>query len=240
MNCVSSIESRALGSLDLDPLLQHSRDVQREAKRSFRRIAADLVRIVAASRLAKAASLAAVFRKHSSPVIYVRVDLANMLQVPADRSHGDPRNPPPAIASELVPASGVQAGDLVVTKRHWSAFSGTDLEERLKLAGVKTVVSQPPGPLRAWALELCSLKTRRPALAQKHISSRSRRYFPCWDAFERLPRSLKLLLEVFTRATRPASRAEEWPSSRRLGQSGQTSQPLCGSMSGLFELREEV
>jgi nicotinamidase-related amidase len=82
------------------------------------------------SVVAKAASLAATFRKHGSPVIYVRVDLANMLQVPADRSHGDPKNPPPAIASELVPASGVQAGDLVVTKRHWSAFSGTDLEER--------------------------------------------------------------------------------------------------------------
>jgi nicotinamidase-related amidase len=27
-----------------------------------------------------------------------------------------------------------------VTKRHWSAFSGTDLEERPKRAGVKTVV----------------------------------------------------------------------------------------------------
>src|SRR5579872_902089 len=83
----------------------------------------------ASSVVAKAASLAATFRKHSSPVIYVRVDLANMLQVHADRSHGDPKNPPPGIASELVPASGVQAGDLVVTKRHWSAFSGTDLEE---------------------------------------------------------------------------------------------------------------
>ena len=94
----------------------------------------------ASSVVAKAASLAATFRKHSSPVIYVRVDLANMLRVPADRSHDDPKNPPPAIASELVPASGVQAGDLVVTKRHWSAFSGTDLEERLKRAGVKTVV----------------------------------------------------------------------------------------------------
>src|SRR5258708_8139916 len=94
----------------------------------------------ASSVVAKAASLAAAFRKHSSPVIYVRVDLANMLQVHADRSHGDPKNPPPAIASELVPASGVQAGDLVVTKRHWSAFSGTDLEERLKRAGVKTVL----------------------------------------------------------------------------------------------------
>src|SRR5258708_610210 len=87
----------------------------------------------------KAACLAATFKKHSPPVIYVRVDLANMLQVPADRSHGDPKNPPPAIASELVPASGVQPGDLVVTKRHWSAFSGTDLEESLKRAGVKTL-----------------------------------------------------------------------------------------------------
>ena len=77
----------------------------------------------ASSVVAKAASLAATFRKHSSPVIYVRVDLANMLQVLADRSHSDPRNPPPAtIASELVPASGVQPGDLVITKRHWSAI----------------------------------------------------------------------------------------------------------------------
>src|SRR5438034_810406 len=35
----------------------------------------------ASSVVAKAASLAATFRKHSSPVIYVRVDLANMLPV---------------------------------------------------------------------------------------------------------------------------------------------------------------
>src|SRR5712671_5117849 len=94
----------------------------------------------ASSVVGKAASLAAAFRKHSSPVIYVRVVLANMLRVPADRSHDDPKNPPPAIASELVPASGVQTGDRVVTKRHRSAFSGTALEERLKRSRVKTVV----------------------------------------------------------------------------------------------------
>ena len=94
----------------------------------------------ASSVVAKAASLAATFRKHSSPVIYVRVDLANMLQIPADRSHRDPKNPPPAIASELVPASGVQPGDVVITKRHWSAFSGTDLEVMLKKSGRKTLV----------------------------------------------------------------------------------------------------
>ena len=41
----SGSDPAALGGLD--PLLQHSCDVQREAKRSFRRIAADLVRIVA-------------------------------------------------------------------------------------------------------------------------------------------------------------------------------------------------
>jgi nicotinamidase-related amidase len=94
----------------------------------------------ASSVVAKAASLAATFRKHRSPVIYVRVDLANMLQVPADRSHGDPENPPPAMASELVPASGVQSSDLVITKRHWSAFSGTDLEVMLKKSGRTTLV----------------------------------------------------------------------------------------------------
>jgi len=94
----------------------------------------------ASSVLEKAASLAATFRKNSSPVIYVRVDLANMLQIPADRSHRDPKNPPPAIASELVPASGVQPGDVVITKRHWSAFSGTDLEVMLKKSGRKTLV----------------------------------------------------------------------------------------------------
>ena len=94
----------------------------------------------ASAVVAKAASLAATFRKHSSPVIYVRVDLANMLQVPADRSHGDPKNPPPAIASELVSAAGVQSSDLVITKRHWSAFSGTDLEVMLKKSGRTTLV----------------------------------------------------------------------------------------------------
>jgi len=94
----------------------------------------------ASSVLEKAASLARAFRRSTATVIYVRVDLANRVHVPADRSHGDPHNPPPPIASELVPASGVQSGDLVITKRHWSAFSGTDLEVMLKKSGLKTLV----------------------------------------------------------------------------------------------------
>ena len=94
----------------------------------------------ASSVLEKAASLARAFRRSIAPVIYVRVDLADRLPVQADRSHSDPHNPPPPIASELVPACGVQSGDLVITKRHWSAFSGTDLEVILKKSGRKTLV----------------------------------------------------------------------------------------------------
>jgi nicotinamidase-related amidase len=90
--------------------------------------------------VAKSASLAKAFREKGGTVIYVRVDLANMKQPPVDVSHADPKNPPPAAASEFVPESGVQADDIVITKRHWSAFSGTDLEERLKGAAVDTVV----------------------------------------------------------------------------------------------------
>jgi nicotinamidase-related amidase len=48
--------------------------------------------------------------------------------------------PPPASASELVPEAGVQPGDLVVTKRQWGAFYGTDLEQHLRRRGIRTVV----------------------------------------------------------------------------------------------------
>jgi len=167
-----------------------------------------------------------------------------MLQVLADRSHGDPRNPPPAIASELVPASEYRratCGDQAALER----FFWNHLEERLKRAGVKTVViggittnygvESTARAAAGLGLGIVSLKTRRPALAQKRIGSRSRRYFPC-GRVRKTSEVIEALLEYSQRATRPAARAEEWPSSRRLGQSGQTSQPLCGSMIGLFEI----
>jgi nicotinamidase-related amidase len=44
-------------------------------------------------------------------------------------------------ASELVAESGVQPEeDLIITKRHWSAFGGTDLEAKLHGALINTVV----------------------------------------------------------------------------------------------------
>jgi nicotinamidase-related amidase len=87
----------------------------------------------------KGAALAKAFREKGATAVYVRVDLSDFLDLPVDLPHGLPANLP-AIASEIVPQAGVQPGDLIITKRHWGAFSGTELEDHLRKVGVKTVV----------------------------------------------------------------------------------------------------
>jgi nicotinamidase-related amidase len=89
----------------------------------------------------KGRRLAESFRKKGAPVVYVRVDMSDFLQLPVDASLRDPNAPPPpAIASEIVPEAGIQEGDLVITKRHWGAFAGTELEAELRKRSVDTVV----------------------------------------------------------------------------------------------------
>jgi len=48
--------------------------------------------------------------------------------------------PPPPDAADLAPAIQRQAGDHVVTKRQWGAFYGTDLDQLLRRAGVRTII----------------------------------------------------------------------------------------------------
>jgi len=88
----------------------------------------------------RCAALAARFREAGATVVYVRVDLANFLKLTVDTPARDPDDPPPpAAASELVPEAGKEAADLLITKRHWSAFLGTELERELRARGVRTV-----------------------------------------------------------------------------------------------------
>jgi len=95
--------------------------------------AADVVR--RGNELAKA------FRSQGAAVVYVRVDMANVLHPPVDQPMRDPKAPPPPpSASELVPDAGFQPGDTLITKRHWGAFAGTELEQVLRQRGVDTVV----------------------------------------------------------------------------------------------------
>ena len=84
--------------------------------------------------------LAEAFRVHGAPVVYVRVDLNDFMNLPVDQPHNLGDKPLPAVASEIAPAAGFQPGDILVTKRHWGAFAGTDLEQQLKSRGIDTVV----------------------------------------------------------------------------------------------------
>jgi nicotinamidase-related amidase len=91
--------------------------------------------------MARGNLLAQTFRAKAATVAYVRVDMANVLNLPVDSPSRDPKAPPPpASALELAPDAGFQSGDLLITKRHWGAFAGTNLEQELKQRGIDTVV----------------------------------------------------------------------------------------------------
>ena len=84
--------------------------------------------------------LAEAFRAQGAPVVYVRVDLNDFLKHPVDQPPNLGDKPLPAAASEIAPSAGFQPGDILLTKRHWGAFAGTDLEHQLKTRGIDTVV----------------------------------------------------------------------------------------------------
>jgi nicotinamidase-related amidase len=85
--------------------------------------------------------LAELFRQKSAMVVYVRVDLANFRSTIADQTLRPPGSPPPPPnASELVPEAGFQPGDVLITKRFWGAFGGTNLENELRQRGIETIV----------------------------------------------------------------------------------------------------
>jgi nicotinamidase-related amidase len=85
--------------------------------------------------------LAKQLRQKGGLIVYVRVNMADFLELPVDAPFRDPNAPPPPPdASELVPEAGYQAGDLVVTKRHWGAFAGTNLEQALRERNIETIV----------------------------------------------------------------------------------------------------
>ncbi|MHB8462357.1 MAG: hydrolase [Vulcanimicrobiaceae bacterium] len=92
--------------------------------------------------IARCAQMAQAFRARSYPVIYVRVtpspDGGDALQPQVDVP------PPPVVRDEhwatLVPECGVQAGDIIITKRQWGAFYGTELDLQLRRRGVQRIV----------------------------------------------------------------------------------------------------
>ena len=91
--------------------------------------------------VAKAKPLADALRAKGGTVVWVHVLLNELLALPADAPGRTADTPPaPAEASELVPEIGAQPGDVIVSKRQWGAFYGTDLEQQLRRRGIDTIV----------------------------------------------------------------------------------------------------
>src|ERR1700722_9361232 len=90
-----------------------------------------------------ASRLADRFRALGATVVLVRVafepDFKDFLKAPADVEMAfNPGALPPNWA-ELVPAVGPRPGDLVITKRQWGAFHGTELDLQLRRREVRTI-----------------------------------------------------------------------------------------------------
>lgn len=86
--------------------------------------------------VARAAALAAAFRRRALPVVLVNV--AGGAPGRTDGGRGPDTLPPEWTA--LVPALEIQASDIRITKRTWGAFTHTDLEAALRARGTTQVV----------------------------------------------------------------------------------------------------
>ena len=92
-----------------------------------------------ATLVAGARNLAARFREVGAPVVLVHVDFT-----PGDMP--SQRVDEPSLPAASTPGfsdfvDGIrEPNDIVVTKHHWGAFTGTDLDLQLRRRGVKTVV----------------------------------------------------------------------------------------------------
>jgi nicotinamidase-related amidase len=92
--------------------------------------------------IANAVKLARRFRVAKAPVVLVHVTFAadgsDMVKVQTDASMQRPAFPPDW--DQIVPELGPEPTDILVTKRNWGAFYGTNLDLHLRRRGVKTIV----------------------------------------------------------------------------------------------------
>lgn len=90
-----------------------------------------------------AVRLAAKFRERGAIVALVRVSFAPDRKDAVNAQVDTPfqmSGPLPPNWTEILPEVGPREGDLVITKRQWGAFYGTDLDLHLRRRGIRTIV----------------------------------------------------------------------------------------------------
>ncbi|GAA2304135.1 isochorismatase family protein [Streptomyces kunmingensis] len=92
--------------------------------------------------LKNGARLADAFRAKGLPVVRVRVTWSpDGGDLPVSRSETPgPVQAPPAEFAEFPAELGPLGDDIVITKRHWGAFTGTELDLQLRRRGVTQIV----------------------------------------------------------------------------------------------------
>jgi nicotinamidase-related amidase len=96
----------------------------------------------AADVVSRCARLAKAFRAAGALVVLVHVGFSDD---DGDRLKPEADGAPPAIPraedwSEIVPELDQQPGDIVILKRQWGAFYGTELDLQLRRRGIRTLV----------------------------------------------------------------------------------------------------
>jgi nicotinamidase-related amidase len=103
----------------------------------------DLAPYKAGDVIKNAARLAEAFRKRGALVVLVNVnskDGKDMLKVITDEQAWRNTGERPKDWAELVPELNKQESDLLITKRQWGAFHGTELDLQLRRRGIDTLV----------------------------------------------------------------------------------------------------
>jgi len=99
----------------------------------------DSVRPDVESVLSNAAALANAFRAHGRTVVLVNVAGGAPGRTDAQAAGGSPP-PRPEGWTDLAPELGSDPEDILITKRRWGAFTGTDLDDQLRRRGITQVV----------------------------------------------------------------------------------------------------
>ena len=102
-------------------------------------VARDLAPYKAEQVVERCKTIAEKVRAAGGLVVWVHVLMHEIHALPVDQPMQRGDTPPPPSASELVPDL-VQEGDVVVAKRQWGAFYGTNLEQVLDRHGIETIV----------------------------------------------------------------------------------------------------